>query len=54
VTVAGHGISRDQTRTNGWDLDPASLTLTFYGDACTQLQQNPETVSVTYGCPPVG
>jgi hypothetical protein len=54
VTVAGHGISRDATHTNGWDLDPASLTLTFYGDACTQLQQNPETVSVTYGCPPVG
>jgi len=53
VSVGGAGISYDPTHANGWDIDANAKTLTFYGDACTALQTNPDTVSVIVGCPPV-
>jgi hypothetical protein len=53
VSVGGSGISRDPTHSNGWDIDVAARTLTFYGDACAALQTSPDTVSVVVGCPPV-
>jgi len=53
VTVGGAGISRDPSHANGWDIDLNAKTLTFYGAACTTLQQNPDTVSVVVGCPPI-
>jgi hypothetical protein len=53
VSVGGAGISRDPTHANGWDIDTNAKTLTFYGDACTALQTNPDTVNVVVGCPPV-
>jgi hypothetical protein len=53
VSVGGTAISRDPTHTDGWDVDAASRTITFYGDACTALQSNPDTVSVTFACSPI-
>jgi hypothetical protein len=53
VSVGGQPIARDATQTNGWDVDAAALTITFYGDACTALQSNPEAVSVTFACSPI-
>jgi hypothetical protein len=53
VSVGGQPIARDPTQTNGWDVDAAALTITFYGDACTALQSNPEAVSVTFACSPI-
>ncbi len=54
VTVGGQKIPRDMTHMNGWDIDPNTKTLTFYGDACTALQTNPGVVKVGYTCPPPG
>jgi hypothetical protein len=54
VTVGGNMVPRDANHANGWDLDSATKTLTFYGPACTQLQANPGVVSVGYTCPPPG
>ena len=54
VTIAGAPVARDTSHVNGWDYDPDTLTLYFYGQACQELQANPQTVSVTYGCPPPG
>ena len=53
VTVGDVPVPRDATRTNGWDVDQAAQTLTFYGDACTELQANPDSVSVTFACTPI-
>ena len=53
VTVGGTKVPRDPTDTNGWDVDAASQTITFYGDACTALQSNPADVSVTFACSPI-
>ena len=53
VSVGGQPITRDPSHANGWDIDTNSRTLTFYGDACTTLQTNPDAVSVVYGCPPL-
>jgi hypothetical protein len=54
VTVDGQTVAVDRTHANGWDFDAASLTLTFYGNACMQLQAHPGVVSVGYTCPPPG
>ena len=53
ASVGGVDIAYDPSHTNGWDVDANAKTLTFYGDACTALQQSPDTVSVVYECPPV-
>lgn len=53
VTVGGTAVSRDETRTDGWDVDAASRTITFYGDACVNLQSYPDAVSVTFACTPI-
>jgi hypothetical protein len=53
VSVGGTKIARDGTRTDGWDVDAASRTITFYGAACQTLQANPEAVSVTFACTPI-
>ena len=51
VSVGGATIPHDQT--NGWDIDSASQTLTFYGTACQALQTNPDTVNIVVACPPI-
>jgi von Willebrand factor type A domain len=51
-------IPRDPTHGNGWDYDPTTNTITFYGPACDSIQADEvETVSIVFGCPelpPVG
>ncbi|HEY3357097.1 MAG TPA: vWA domain-containing protein [Polyangia bacterium] len=54
VNVAGQDVPNDPNHADGWDIDMSSHTLTFYGDACSALQENPQTVQITYGCPPPG
>ena len=54
VSIGGTTISQDTTHMNGWDIDTATKSLTFYGKACMQLQTSPATVSVDYSCPPPG
>jgi hypothetical protein len=45
-------IMRDPTHTNGWDYDPATNTVTFYGDACDAIKADEvDTVSLVFGCP---
>jgi hypothetical protein len=45
-------VPRDPTHTAGWDFDPATNTMTFYGSYCTQLESRAvDEIDVTYGCP---
>ncbi len=44
-------VPRDPTHMNGWDYDPATMTLTFYGSYCAQLSSGQVTdVDIVYGC----
>jgi hypothetical protein len=54
VSIGGMMIARDPNHMDGWDLDPNTKTLTFYGQACTDLQMNAAQVDVGYTCPPPG
>jgi hypothetical protein len=45
-------VPRDPTHVAGWDYDPATMKLTFYGSHCDRLQTHAVTdVDVVYGCP---
>jgi hypothetical protein len=45
-------VPRDPTHTEGWDIDPATDTLTFYGSYCQRLKdRSVEDVDVVFGCP---
>jgi hypothetical protein len=45
-------ISQDTTHANGWDYDPATGELTFYGAACDALEGGDVTdLAIVYGCP---
>lgn len=45
-------IELDTTHTDGWDYDPATGELTFYGPACDALEGGDVTdLSIVYGCP---
>jgi hypothetical protein len=47
-------IDRDTTHTDGWDYDPATGELTFYGAACDALENGSVTdLNIVYGCPGV-
>jgi len=44
-------VPRDPTHMNGWDYDPATMTITFYGSYCDQLSAGQVTdVDIVYGC----
>jgi hypothetical protein len=44
-------VPRDPTHMNGWDYDPTTMTLTFYGGFCDQLSSGQVTdVDIVYGC----
>ena len=52
VTLAGGPVERDQSHTEGWDYDPNTNRVVFYGQACAQLQgQREASLEVIYGCP---
>jgi hypothetical protein len=45
-------VPRDVTHTDGWDYDPATMKLRFYGSYCNQLETMAVTdVDVIFGCP---
>ncbi|MBK6918190.1 MAG: VWA domain-containing protein [Deltaproteobacteria bacterium] len=45
-------VPRDPTHTNGWDYDPTTNTVTFYGAACDSIKNDAvETVNLVFGCP---
>jgi hypothetical protein len=45
-------IPRNPAHTSGWDYDPATNTITFYGAECTALQSGSVVgVDVDFGCP---
>ena len=45
-------VDRDPTHMSGWDYDPATNRVTFYGPACDSIQSGDvETVSIVFGCP---
>lgn len=45
-------VPKDPTHTTGWDYDPATNTVTFYGATCDMLKSGAITdVHVVFGCP---
>jgi hypothetical protein len=45
-------VAHDPTHVEGWDYDPVSNTLAFYGQACQMLQEDQVAdIDVVYGCP---
>jgi len=51
VTLDGQQVPRDPSHGTGWDYDPATNTITFYGSTCDQIQQGTgSNVGVDYGC----
>jgi hypothetical protein len=45
-------VLRDTGRANGWDYDPATNQVTFYGPACDALQSGSVAdLVIVYGCP---
>ena len=48
----GDLIPRDMSHTRGWDYDPATNTITFYGAECAAVESGSVTsVDVDFGCP---
>jgi hypothetical protein len=44
-------VPRDPGHTSGWDYDPATMTLTFFGGFCDQLRAGTVSdVDIVYGC----
>lgn len=44
-------VPRDPSHAGGWDYDPATNSITFYGAACQQIQSGGVgSVNVDYGC----
>ena len=44
-------VPRDPTHTNGWDYDPKTQTITFYGTACDDIKAGKVTeLHVVFGC----
>jgi hypothetical protein len=45
------GIARDPSHMNGWDYDPMTQQITFYGAACDAIQSNTVSdVDIVFGC----
>jgi len=52
ITINGMPVPRSPSHTNGWDYHPNSMTITFFGSYCSQIQSGAITnVSFVYGCP---
>ncbi len=51
VRVDGEDIPRDPTHVKGWDYDPTTNRITFYGLDCSTIQSGvPQAVQVLTGC----
>lgn len=49
-------VPRDPSHVSGWDFDPTTSQITFYGSFCDEVAHfQVQTVDVTYGCssPPI-
>lgn len=47
----GTEVPRDTTKTNGWDYDPTTNTVTFYGSFCADIKaEKVKAVDVVFGC----
>lgn len=45
-------VSRDPSKTIGWEYDPVTNRVTLYGKTCTDLQAGTlKSVDIVYGCP---
>jgi hypothetical protein len=45
-------VPRDQTHMDGWDYDPSAMTLTLYGNYCSELETGVVVdFDVLFGCP---
>lgn len=45
-------VPHDPSRAAGWDYDPATMTLAFYGTYCERVQRHQvDDVDVVFGCP---
>jgi hypothetical protein len=52
VYADGTLVDRDPSQSEGWDYDPASGTITFYGQVCRDLQDGTiNDLNIVYGCP---
>jgi hypothetical protein len=48
----GVSVPHDPTQMNGWDYDPATNQVTFYGASCAGLQSGDvQDLAIVYGCP---
>lgn len=53
VYFDSYEVAQDGSQQNGWDYDPVSNKLTFYGQACADLEQNKvQDLRILYGCKP--
>lgn len=44
-------VPRDTSKTNGWDYDPTTNTVTFYGSFCADIKaEKVKAVDVVFGC----
>jgi hypothetical protein len=51
VFFDGTDVPRDGDHSDGWDYDPGTNKLTFYGAACDELKQGDVTdLEIVYGC----
>lgn len=52
VTIDGVPVPRDLNHNNGWDYYPDSMTITFFGTYCANIENGSVTeVAFSYGCP---
>ena len=51
VFFDGTKVARDPSHQNGWDYDPATQKVTFYGVSCDELKMGQiDDVQIVYGC----
>jgi hypothetical protein len=51
VFFDGKEVAQDTSHASGWDFDPATNQMTFYGTACHDLEQNKVAdLDIVYGC----
>ena len=51
VTADGVPVPRSTSHTNGWDYHPDEMTITFFGDYCTNIESAViESVEFVFGC----
>ena len=55
VFLNAQQVARDPSHQSGWDFNPATQKLTFYGNACNMIKAGTAgTLSVSFGCPVIG